>query len=92
MRLLVLTEEEASHIGTVHLYNGPNAYPILTPEQKVRIDSLKYKIYNHIDHKDLVSLGLSGFWKQGIQWDCQAPQNEEFEKYRLAAHDAWLYL
>ena len=55
--LACLTEEEASHIGTVHLYNGPNAYPILTPEQKARIDSLKYKIYNHIDHKDLVSLG-----------------------------------
>ena len=55
--LACLTEEEASHIGTVHLYNGPNAYSILTPEQKVRIDSLKYKIYNHIDHKDLVSLG-----------------------------------
>ena len=55
--LACLTEEEASHIGTVHLYNGPNVYSILTPEQKVRIDSLKYKIYNHIDHKDLVSLG-----------------------------------
>ena len=55
--LACLTEEEASHIGTVHLYNGPNAYPILTLEQKARIDSLKYKIYNHIDHKDLVSLG-----------------------------------
>lgn len=55
--LACLTEEEASHIGTVHLYNGPNAYPILTPEQKVCIDSLKYKIYNCIDHKDLVSLG-----------------------------------
>ena len=55
--LACLTEEEASHIGTVHLYNGPNAYSILTPEQKARIDSLKYKIYNHIDHKDLVSLG-----------------------------------
>ncbi len=55
--LACLTEEEASHIGTVHLYNSPNAYSILTPEQKVRIDSLKYKIYNHIDHKDLVSLG-----------------------------------
>ena len=55
--LACLTEEEVSHIGTVHLYNGPNAYSILTPEQKARIDSLKYKIYNHIDHKDLVSLG-----------------------------------
>ena len=55
--LACLTEEEASHIGTVHLYNGPNAYSILTPEQKARIDALKYKIYNHIDHKDLVSLG-----------------------------------
>lgn len=55
--LACLTEEEASHIGTVHLYNGPNVYSILTPEQKARIDALKYKIYNHIDHKDLVSLG-----------------------------------
>ena len=55
--LACLTEEEASHIGTVHLYNGPNVYSILTSEQKARIDALKYKIYNHIDHKDLVSLG-----------------------------------
>ena len=63
--LACLTEEEASHIGTVHLYNGPNAYSILTPEQKVRIDSLKYKIYNHIDHKDLVSLGYPDSGSKG---------------------------
>ena len=63
--LACLTEEEASHIGTVHLYNGPNAYSILTPEQKARIDALKYKIYNHIDHKDLVSLGYPDSGSKG---------------------------
>lgn len=55
--LACLTEEEAAHVGTVHVYNGPNIYNILTSEQKKRLDALKYKIYNHIDHKDLVSLG-----------------------------------
>ncbi len=47
----------ASHIGTVHLYNGPNAYLIITPEQKARMNSLKYKILTD-DHKDLFN-GLS---------------------------------
>ena len=55
--LACLTEEEAAHVGNVHVYNGPNIYNILTSEQKKRLDALKYKIYNHIDHKDLVSLG-----------------------------------
>ena len=55
--LACLTEEEAAHVGTVYVYNGPNIYNILTSEQKKRLNALKYKIYNHIDHKDLVSLG-----------------------------------
>lgn len=55
--LACLTEEEAAHVGTVYVYNGPNIYNILTSKQKKRLDALKYKIYNHIDHKDLVSLG-----------------------------------
>ena len=38
---------------------------ILTPEQKARIDALKYKIYNHIDHKDLVSLGYPDSGSKG---------------------------
>ena len=51
-------KDAAAHLKEViRKYPGPNAYSILTPEQKARIDSLKYKIYNHIDHKDLVSLG-----------------------------------
>ena len=60
--LASLTEEEIRHISTVHIYNGPNIYPLLTKEQKARLDSAKYKIFNHIDHKDIVSLGynLSG--------------------------------
>ncbi|WP_304948167.1 hypothetical protein [Streptococcus sinensis] len=57
--LASLTEEEMRHIGTVHIYNGPNIYPLLTKEQKARLDSAKYKIFNHIDHKDIVSLGYS---------------------------------
>lgn len=28
-------------------------------EQQARLDSAKYKIFNHIDHKDIVSLGYS---------------------------------
>ncbi|KXT82700.1 hypothetical protein STRDD11_01773 [Streptococcus sp. DD11] len=60
--LSTLTEEEMRHIETVHIYNGPNIYPLLTKEQQARLDSAKYKIFNHIDHKDIVSLGydLSG--------------------------------
>ena len=63
--LACLTEEEAAHVGTVHVYNGPNIYNILTSEQKKRLDALKYKIYNHIDHKDLVSLGYLDSLKSG---------------------------
>lgn len=63
--LACLTEEEAAHVGTVHVYNGPNIYNILTSEQKKRLDALKYKIYNHIDHKDLVSLGYLDSGSQG---------------------------
>ena len=57
--LSTLTEEEMRHIGTVHIYNGPNIYPLLPKEQQARLDSAKYKIFNHIDHKDIVSLGYS---------------------------------
>ncbi len=54
-----LTEEEMRHIGTAHIYNGPNIYPLLTKGQKARLDSVKYKIFNQIDHNDIVSLGYN---------------------------------
>ncbi len=45
--LACLTEEEASHIGTVHLYNGPNAYPHLTNTRAARIDALVQNLQPH---------------------------------------------
>ena len=73
--LACLTEEEASHIGTVHLYNGPNVLFHLNTRAKARIDALKYKIYNHIDHKDLVSLGYQDSGSKESSGIVKHPQN-----------------
>ncbi|MBP2622430.1 Mbeg1-like protein [Streptococcus oricebi] len=63
--LACLTEEELTHIRSVRLHNGPNIYSQLTKEQQKRLDSVKYKIVNSIDHKDIVSLGYPQSGSEG---------------------------
>ena len=41
----------------VNAYNGPNASPFLTPEERMQGEKLKPKIHIFIDIKDIVGLG-----------------------------------
>lgn len=42
-----------------YVYQGPNIYSLLSPEQRLTADRLttSYKVFNYIDKKDLVPLG-----------------------------------
>ncbi|MBO0460445.1 hypothetical protein JZO83_01675 [Enterococcus sp. DIV1298c] len=42
-----------------YVYQGPNIYEVLTPEQKQQADYLteEYRVLNYIDSKDLVTIG-----------------------------------
>ena len=41
----------------INVYNGPNAGPFLTPEERIQAKILKPKIHIFIDTKDIVGLG-----------------------------------
>lgn len=45
-----------------YVYQGPNIYEVLTPEQKRQADYLtaEYRLLNYIDSKDLVAIGYGG--------------------------------
>ena len=48
---------DISRISGAYIYQGPNIYPVLTKEQRQRVDAIKYRIHNYIDDKDMVPLG-----------------------------------
>jgi len=52
-----LNQTMLKRIDSAWLYNGPNTYSTLTAHEKSVIDSLKPKITNYIDSKDIIGLG-----------------------------------
>ena len=48
---------DISRISGAYIYQGPNIYPVLTKEQRQRVDVIKYRIHNYVDDKDLVPIG-----------------------------------
>ena len=48
---------DISRISGAYIYQGPNIYPVLTKEQRQRVDAIKYRIHNYVDDKDLVPIG-----------------------------------
>ena len=48
---------DISRISGAYIYQGPNIYPVLTEEQRQRVDAMKYRIHNHVDDKDMVPIG-----------------------------------
>ncbi|WP_439444212.1 hypothetical protein ACSMFR_06325 [Listeria aquatica] len=60
-----INEKDASRIGGAYLYEGPNAYSLLTPEQKKMAEALRGKIYNYVDFKDPVTIGY-GAYKENV--------------------------
>ncbi|MFC3928212.1 triacylglycerol lipase [Streptococcus caprae] len=51
-----LSEEDIKRIASAHIYNGPNIYTLLTPVQQNRVDSIKGRVYNYADPKDMISM------------------------------------
>ena len=43
---------DISRISGAYIYQGPNIYPVLTKEQRQRVDAIKYRIHNYVDDKD----------------------------------------
>ena len=48
-------------IAAAYLYNGPNIYRFLTPEQKEQVADLYFNIYNYVDIYDFVSMTGRGY-------------------------------
>ena len=48
---------DISRISGAYIYQGPNIYPVLTEEQRKRVDAMKYRIHNYVDDKDMVPIG-----------------------------------
>ena len=48
---------DISRISGAYIYQGPNIYPVLTEEQRQRVDAMKYRIHNYIDQRDTVPIG-----------------------------------
>ena len=48
---------DISRISGAYIYQGPNTYPVLTEEQRQRVDAMKYRIHNYVDDKDMVPIG-----------------------------------
>ncbi len=60
-----IDEKDIPRIGGAFLYEGPNVYSLLTPEQKKTAEALRGKIYNYVDFKDPVTIGY-GVYKENV--------------------------
>ena len=49
--------KDYDRINSVNIYQGPNVYPTLTPEQKANVSALYSKTNNYIDSNDIIGLG-----------------------------------
>ncbi|ORJ31768.1 triacylglycerol lipase [Streptococcus oralis subsp. tigurinus] len=51
-----LEAAQIERIQQAHIYNGPDVYRILSPEQRKIVDQIKGRIYNYADPKDMISM------------------------------------
>ena len=51
--------KDYDRINSVNIYQGPNIYTTLTPEQKANVSALYSKTNNYIDSNDLIGLGYN---------------------------------
>ena len=49
--------KDYDRINSVNIYQGPNIYTTLTPEQKANVSALYSKTNNYIDSNDIIGLG-----------------------------------
>ena len=50
-----LADKYLDRIDAAYIYEAPNFYPQLSDVEKKQIDKIKYKIYNFIDKRDLIT-------------------------------------
>ncbi|MGT2779209.1 Mbeg1-like protein [Streptococcus intermedius] len=50
--------KDINRIAGAYIYQGPNIYPVLTEEQRKRVDAMKYRIHNYIDQRDAIPIGF----------------------------------
>ena len=50
-----LEDKYLDRIDAAYIYEAPNFYPQLSDAEKKQIDKIKYKIYNFIDKRDLIT-------------------------------------
>ena len=51
--------KDYDRINSVNIYQGPNIYSTLTPEQKANVSALYSKTNNYIDSNDMIGLGYN---------------------------------
>ena len=50
-----LEDKYLNRVDGAYIYEAPNLYPLLSDEEKKQVDKIKYKIYNYIDKRDIVT-------------------------------------
>lgn len=54
--MAALQADQVKRIQQAYIYNGPDIYRILSPEQKKVVDSIKTRIHNYADPDDPISM------------------------------------
>ena len=61
-----LEDKYLDRIDGAYIYEAPNLYPQLSDAEKKQVDKIKYKIYNFIDKRDLVTWEHSEEGNEGV--------------------------
>lgn len=51
------SQEKVNRIHGAFIYQGPNAYSMMSLSQRKRVEQLKGRVFNFVDEKDLVPIG-----------------------------------
>ena len=61
-----LEDKYLNRVDEAYIYESPNLYPQLSDAEKKQVDKIKYKIYNFIDKRDLVTWEHSEEGNEGV--------------------------
>ena len=61
-----LEDKYLNRVDGAYIYEAPNLYPQLSDAEKKQVDKIKYKIYNYIDKRDIVTWEHSKEGNEGV--------------------------
>ena len=61
-----LEDKYLNRVDGSYIYEAPNIYPLLSDYEKKQVDKIKYKIYNYIDKRDIVTWEHSKEGNEGV--------------------------